>query len=307
MAGLFIDTRFDSSADASRRVKQSPKVGLWSTDELSSALESGEAHEFIAEDLLTPRDGAWTQCTLTRPQKNRFELRDAQGMFLLAATVSGNDALVETFNDDEEDEEARPSFKSTAGAIVKRSLASGHVGLSYKMHLLVDGDALTAPILEVFPAQSRIGDNALELQILRVFVTRQGSPRAHYRRDPSKRRASTPNGTKFSEARQPGDALKIEMQSKLPNWSAGVLTQKFRPGRVRASSSKNYLVYTLGNIHDPRHGDDVESASFQLGKLAAKTFALDFKSPLSALQAFGLALAAFDAKHARPPPSRWKR
>jgi hypothetical protein len=89
------------------------------------------------------------------------------------------------------------------------------------------------------------------------------------------------------------------MESKLPKWSNGVLTQKFRPGRVRASSSKNYLVYTLDHLHDFRHGDNVESASFQLGKLAAKTFSLDFKAPLSALQAFGLALAAFDAKHAK--------
>ena len=62
---------------------------------------------------------------------------------------------------------------------------------------------------------------------------------------------------------------------------------------MRASSSKNFLVYTAEALRDPKRRDDAEAAVFQLGKLAPKTFALDFRHPMSALQAFGVALAAF--------------
>ena len=71
---------------------------------------------------------------------------------------------------------------------------------------------------------------------------------------------------------------------------------------MRPSYSKNFLVYTAEALRDPKRRDDAEAAVFQLGKLAPKTFALDFRHPMSALQAFGVALAAFRVKHSRGVP-----
>ena len=99
-------------------------------------------------------------------------------------------------------------------------------------------------------------------------------------------------------------ATRVALHSKLPVWNRqlGCLSLHFGRKRVRASSSKNFLVYTAEALRDPKRRDDAEAAVFQLGKLAPKTFALDFRHPMSALQAFGVALAAFRVKHSRGVP-----
>ena len=71
---------------------------------------------------------------------------------------------------------------------------------------------------------------------------------------------------------------------------------------MRASSSKNFLVYTLPDLADPRKRDDADHGVLQLGKLAAKTFALDFRECVTPLQAFAVALAAFQVKTVKDVP-----
>ena len=55
-------------------------------------------------------------------------------------------------------------------------------------------------------------------------------------------------------------------------------------------------------LADSARRDDADNAVFQLGKLAPRTFALDFRYPISPLQAFAVALAAFQVKHTKGVP-----
>ena len=127
-----------------------------------------------------------------------------------------------------------------------------------------------------------------ELRRLAITLP-ESAPTAHYTHD-----WNTPLPT----------AKSVALHSKLPVWNRqlGCLSLHFGRKRVRASSSKNFLVYTTNALRDPKKRDDAEAAVFQLGKLAPKTFALDFRHPLSALQAFAVALAAFRVKHSRGVP-----
>ena len=68
-----------------------------------------------------------------------------------------------------------------------------------------------------------------------------------------------------------------------------------------SSSSKNFLIYTEDVLNDGAAREDADNAAFQLGKLAAKTFALDFRYPINPLQAFAVALTAFQIKHCKVP------
>jgi len=86
------------------------------------------------------------------------------------------------------------------------------------------------------------------------------------------------------------------------NRQLGCLSLHFGRKRVRASSSKNFLVYTVPDLADPQKRDDADHGVLQLGKLAAKTFALDFREPVTPLQAFAVALTAFGAKGVRNAP-----
>jgi len=74
--------------------------------------------------------------------------------------------------------------------------------------------------------------------------------------------------------------------TKLPKWNdeVGSLVLQFRNKRVRMASSKNFI---LTDKNDP------QKLVFQLGKCQSGRFNLDFKNPMSPLQAFGIALSAY--------------
>mmetsp|Transcript_17011 Transcript_17011/g.54068 ORF Transcript_17011/g.54068 Transcript_17011/m.54068 type:complete len:398 (-) Transcript_17011:106-1299(-) len=79
---------------------------------------------------------------------------------------------------------------------------------------------------------------------------------------------------------------RLYFDTKLPYFSEhiGSLVLKFRGGRVLEASSKNFI---LADRRDSKH------MVFQLGKVAEGIFNLDFKHPISPLQAFGIALSAY--------------
>ena len=66
------------------------------------ALEAGQSHEFVSPALLTPspvptpRRPNWVPCRVSRPRKDRFELRAEDGAFMLGARVVGGVCYVST-------------------------------------------------------------------------------------------------------------------------------------------------------------------------------------------------------------------
>eukprot|EP00930_Biecheleria_cincta_P033692 TRINITY_DN23342_c0_g1_i1.p1 TRINITY_DN23342_c0_g1~~TRINITY_DN23342_c0_g1_i1.p1 ORF type:complete len:304 (-),score=42.09 TRINITY_DN23342_c0_g1_i1:449-1360(-) len=74
-----------------------------------------------------------------------------------------------------------------------------------------------------------------------------------------------------------------ELITKEPSWNDQIqsLVLDFK-GREIISSAKNFQ---LGMAHNPEH------VLCQYGKIGAQTFGLDFKYPLSAIQAFGISLS----------------
>ena len=98
-------------------------------------------------------------------------------------------------------------------------------------------------------------------------------------------------------------ASRVRLRNKLPTWNKqlGCLSLHFGRKRVRTSSSKNFLVYAEDVLADAVAREDADNAAFQLGKLAARTFALDYKHPMNTLQAFAVALTAFQVKHLKIP------
>ena len=66
------------------------------------ALEAGQSHEFVSPALLTPspvptpRRPNWVPCRVSRPRKDRFELRAEDGAFMLGARVVGGVCYMST-------------------------------------------------------------------------------------------------------------------------------------------------------------------------------------------------------------------
>jgi hypothetical protein len=69
------------------------------------------------------------------------------------------------------------------------------------------------------------------------------------------------------------------------------LTLKFQGGRVLSASSKNFLLYEQSCTDRPSN-----QALMQFGKVEKGRYILDFRHPLSPVQALSIALAAFGYK-----------
>ena len=78
---------------------------------------------------------------------------------------------------------------------------------------------------------------------------------------------------------------KIKLISKLPTWNSklGSLVLGFKNKRVKSASSKNFLLV---------NSDSSNRVIFQFGK-AKNVYNLDYRKPLSPLQAFGIGLSQF--------------
>eukprot|EP00948_MAST-09A_sp_MAST-9A-sp1_P002412 g2412.t1 len=78
----------------------------------------------------------------------------------------------------------------------------------------------------------------------------------------------------------------IACASRLPEWNedAGSLVLTFQDGRVKEPSAKNFLLADIGSK---------TTYHIQFGKVKNGKYNLDFKHPVSPLQAFGVALSAF--------------
>ncbi|KAI9366051.1 Tub family-domain-containing protein [Zopfochytrium polystomum] len=96
-------------------------------------------------------------------------------------------------------------------------------------------------------------------------------------------------GESLSERAKTGmDQDIVVLQNKTPQWNED--TQSFVlnfNSRVLLASVKNFQI-----VHD----DDLDYIIMQFGRVNENRFALDFRYPLSAVQAFAIALTSFDAK-----------
>lgn len=292
------------------------------------SLESGLSREFIASDLLTPtsagrpprkRDcgkdaSAWQLCRLTRPTKEEFRMcNEMTGRFMFAAKKVGTDFFISTYEQIDVALAATTtptSPKANFAAVLaphgggKAPHGGGKLPLSYRVHLSrgkVHIDQTLSeqqPIIEVWPSSVWSQEQQVELRRLRARIpTPLVETPAHYIHDcasPTRQRPSHPGFFKSNDVEST-----VQLQNKLPKWNAqlGCLSLHFGRKRVKASSSKNFLIYTDDTLNDERRCESADEAVFQLGKLGSRTFSLDFRYPISPLQAFAIALTAFTAKH----------
>ncbi|KAJ8614497.1 hypothetical protein CTAYLR_000760 [Chrysophaeum taylorii] len=268
-----------------------------------AALEEGAAREFIDSKMLTPirvsdssgpffLNDAVQLCKLLRTEKNLFQLyEEASGRHLLSAKQRGNQYYISSY-------EFKGHFSPSKFSAVVRQYGGDKAPVSYRLYLCVGAQLLNnqaRPIIEVWPSSSCCaGQYVRKLRILLPTPTPRGDVSPHYTHDYSKLagKHSSPTHTSASGV--------IRLRNKTPIVKNGAYSLKFARGRAKLSSSKNFLVY---REEDLRYDADApsEEAVFQLGKMGSRTFALDFCNPLSPLQAFAIALAAFDSKHLQPP------
>jgi len=80
----------------------------------------------------------------------------------------------------------------------------------------------------------------------------------------------------------------LELQNKTPVWNDETQSYVLNfHGRVTQASVKNFQII---------HESDVEYIIMQFGRVAEDIFTMDYRYPMCALQAFGVALSSFDSK-----------
>lgn len=292
--------------------------GLASSSEVCAfedyeSLESGLSREFIAAELLGPSTHQtlrserpdWHFCKLERPEKNEFRLVDeATQRFMLSAKMVGTQFYISTYEDGELDKPTSPASPTSPKANYAAVMApNGKRSVSFRVHLTCGSpwEQCDLPIVEVWPTRTYEHHN-MEIRGLRIRIPPplQDQIPAHYIHDcasPTNRRPSHPGFFKSNDVRGT-----IQLQNKLPTWNdqLGCLSLGFAHKRVKKSSSKNFIVYTDDSLSDPDQADQSELSVLQLGKVRSKEYALDFRYPLSPLQAFAVALTAFAIKHLPP-------
>ena len=80
----------------------------------------------------------------------------------------------------------------------------------------------------------------------------------------------------------------LRLQNKVPEWSEALqsLVLKFAGSRVHEASAKNFLMFLEDEV-----GREAEEAVLQFGKQGKAHFSLDFRYPLSVIQAFAVCLS----------------
>lgn len=262
-----------------------------------AALEEGAAREFVHAELLTPlrkspSDGhlffhdAFHLCKLVRPQKSIFRLYDEGSCKHLMSARRENDRhFISLYEVDTSETSAR-----FCAVLLRRG--GGKMRMSYRLFLCVGTRPLdfeARPIIEVWPSATLYtGQYIRKLSINLLPPSNHVTP--HYTHDYSKLTCNTQSPTSVISH----DSI-IRLRNKTPVLKNGAYSLKFARNRAKMSSSKNFLVFRDDILHD-NQATSAEHAVFQLGKMGSKTFALDFCNPLSPLQAFAIALSAFDSK-----------
>lgn len=88
----------------------------------------------------------------------------------------------------------------------------------------------------------------------------------------------------------------IHIANQLPVWDrrAECFTMKFENNRIRASSSKNIILFPAYELFE--NDRPPETPNMQFGKITNGNYALDFRVPVAPVQAFAIALSTFLVK-----------
>ena len=92
---------------------------------------------------------------------------------------------------------------------------------------------------------------------------------------------------------------RVAVANQIPRWNEAhqCLVMKFQRNRVKASSSKNFILFRTGDLTDGQRTSSADSAIMQFGKISHGQYALDLRQPIAPLQAFALALSSFAFKN----------
>ncbi|CAL8469835.1 g9377 [Coccomyxa elongata] len=94
--------------------------------------------------------------------------------------------------------------------------------------------------------------------------------------------------TSLLDRQKKGSSGLVVLQNKAPRWNEALNAYCLNfKGRVTQASVKNFQLAAA---------DDLETVLLQFGKVGKDMFTLDYRWPLSAVQAFGIALTSFDNK-----------
>ena len=91
------------------------------------------------------------------------------------------------------------------------------------------------------------------------------------------------------------ESSQLILGNKIPQFSRGAYRLHFG-GRTREASVKNFQLSRIKDVHKTWEGADIpEDVVLQMGKRGKDKYHVDFATPMTAFQAFGLCLAQFVA------------
>lgn len=302
-------------------------------------LECGDAREFIPRELLNP-PANWWECKVTRERKTNFymhleRLRTEGGdRFILSAKKVGNDFFISQYEDFPEDSTAQTVPQGKFCAVLRKLPGAGHEftlspaacgqeedTISHISHGNFKQPQCGAEIRTVaatFVDQAR-SDKYVWDQAAGGGAVPVGSAPGGARMRPTQPHPSLPQpnlrrrrscASSDSSASGSEDGEMVEVSNQLPVYDSvnGCLMMKFLRKRVRASSSKNVVLFRSDDLeqHEADGSQvDQDNAIMQFGKieahkrLAKSTFVLDFRNPIPPLHAFAMALSSFAFKDSK--------
>jgi len=302
-------------------------------------LESGDAREYIPRELLNP-PADWWECKVTREQKANFYMHlerprsEGGNRFILSAKKVGNDFYISQYEAFPKESGANAAPASKFCAVLRKLSGAGHEftlspaacgqeddtisHISHSNFKQPQCGAEVRAVAATFVDQAR-SDKYVWDQAAGGGAVAAGSTPGGVRMRPThphpslpqphlRRRRSSASSDSSASGSEDGDM--VEVSNQLPVWDSvnGCLMMKFLRKRVRASSSKNVVLYKSDDLEQHEADGtqvDQDNAIMQFGKidadkhLAKSTFALDFRDPIPPLQAFSMALSSFAFKNAK--------
>ena len=294
-------------------------------------LESGEAREYLPRELVSPPPHYW-MCRVSRSGKNNFcmflERNASKSLgdptFLLSARRVGDDFYISRYEAFPEEGEGAPSGRFCA--VLRSAGGPSAAGVRTKagerraFELIGPTDPTPAATfvhswfkqpqcgaeirtvdVQLFDrAAAGVGASAESLGSSDsgsdnggrdLFVWDSSPP------TPSRKMVERGGGSEVGSSGSGSGGRRVSICSQIPRWDPAhaCLVMKFQRGRVKESSSKNVILFPAGAAGRGASAAPVDPsrAVVQFGKTAKDDYALDFRAPVSPLEAFALALSSF--------------
>ena len=201
-----------------------------------------------------------------------------------------------------------------AGTTKTRHGGDGQRGGSRRSFVLTSASSEDQPLLSMNHSWFKQANCGAEIRTLeaelsccsntlRASADGDGYVWDHFRR-PEKRPATVEGeeagagGGTVAQQMPSDEEGKIAVANQIPRWNElhQCLVMKFQRNRVKASSSKNFILFKRSDLTDGQRTSNADTAILQFGKISHGQYALDFRQPVAPLQAFALALSSFAFK-----------